>query len=47
MLTSILQPGGQVVEGLSASDVVHQQSTSGASVVRASDGAESLRVEEI
>ena len=33
VLSHFLQPSGQVVEGLFAGDVVHQQSTGGSSVV--------------
>lgn len=37
VLTRILQPGGQVVEGLPSRDVVHQQGASSSAVIRACD----------
>lgn len=42
VLTRILQPGGQVVEGLPSRDVVHQQGASSSAVIRACDRSESL-----
>ena len=42
MLPGVLEPGGEVVEGVPPRDVVHQESPRGAPVVGASDGPERL-----
>ena len=38
----VLQPGGEVLEGVAPSYVVHEQRARGAAVVGARDGAEAL-----
>ena len=40
VLPGVLQPGGQVVEGVPPGDVVHQQGPSRSPVVRSGDGPE-------
>ena len=42
MLPGVLQPRGEVVEGVAAGDVVHQEGAGSTAVVGAGDGAESL-----
>jgi len=42
VLPGVLQPGGQVVKGVSASDIIHQQSSGCTTVIGAGDGAECL-----
>uniref|UniRef100_A0A6B0UML4 Putative secreted protein n=1 Tax=Ixodes ricinus TaxID=34613 RepID=A0A6B0UML4_IXORI len=39
VLASILQPGGQVIEGVPPGDVIHEESSSGSPVIRSCDGA--------
>ena len=40
VLPGVLQPGGQVVEGVPPGDVVHQQGPGSSTVVRSGDGSE-------
>ena len=42
VLSGILQPGGQVVEGVSPGDVVNKESSCSPPVVGAGDGSECL-----
>lgn len=42
VLSGVLQPGGQVVEGVSPGDVVHKERSCGPPVVGAGDGSERL-----
>jgi len=47
ILAAILQPCSKVVKGLTASDIVHEQCTSGVAIVAACDGAELLLTSSI
>ena len=42
MLPGVLEPGGQVVEGVPPGDIVHEERSGGAPVVGARDGPERL-----
>ena len=42
VLPGVLQPGGQVIEGVPPGDVVHQEGSGSTSVVRAGDGSKRL-----